>query len=193
MRLSVIAALAIWAVVLMASVGRPAGEAQAAANQLLTQQKCSAQGLAEVAFEWTGNGLMLTEQWFDISSSNSFAPGTYTGIRLAGGWVQGHQMSLDDAATFYVRLNQLNVNGQWDPSPVFTVRTIACPLASYAVMEEESDDEEKDERMGRRNRSDVLTALKVIILAHLICNSQEEDDEDMHHFFDFCEGEEDDD
>jgi hypothetical protein len=190
MRISVIALLAFGAVVLMATVGRPAGEARAAANQLLTEQRCSGQGVADVAFVWTGNGLMLTEQWFDISSSsNSFAPGTYTGIHLAGGWVQSHQMSLDDAATFYVRLNQLNVNGQWDPSPAFTVNTIACPRSSYAVVEED-DKEEKDERRSRIRRTDQLTNLQVILLINLICNSDEAD-EDLQDLLDICDEDDD--
>jgi hypothetical protein len=190
----IVAGLVVVGMVLLGTLGRPAGEARAAANQLLTEQKCSAHGAADVAFVWTGNGLLLTEQWFDISSANSFAPGTFTGIHLAGGWVQSLTLTLDDSATFYVRLNQLNVNGQWDPSPVFTVQTIACPLASYAVSNDEERDEERDERREkmRRRGTDLLSDLEVILLVSLICGSDEAD-EDLQDFFDICEGEEDDD
>ena len=206
----IVAGLAVAAVVLLlGTLVRPAGEARAAANQLLTEQRCVAQGSTEVAFAWTGNGLLLTEQWFDISSSNSFAAGTFTGMRLAGGWVQSLTLTLDDAATFYVRLNQLNVNGQWDPSPVFTVQTIACPAVSYSLDGGEADEEADERRARLRNRdgSDQLSDAEAALLLALICHSIEEDDEeddevmmmgeeeDDEDFFQavFCDGEEDDD
>jgi hypothetical protein len=133
--------------VVLAVVARPVQETQAATNQLIMEQTCTSPGLVNVAFSWTGNNPFLNEQWFDISSiGNNFIPGTFTGMRLAGGWVQNMNLSLNAGTVYFVRLNQMQPNGVWDPSPLFVITTINCTTFNF----DSEADEEAEERHDRR-------------------------------------------
>jgi hypothetical protein len=107
----------------------PSAKAKAATSTLSYSQVCQADGKVEVHFFWAGNDPGAVVQWVDLSLfNNGWTAGTFLGF----GPLPATQTTiiwngLIPNAIHYVRVNQLEPEGLWDPSPTFFFTTLDCP------------------------------------------------------------------
>jgi hypothetical protein len=102
--------------------------AEAATSALFYSQVCQTDGRVQVHFFWTGNDPGALQQWLDLSLfNNGWLTGTFLGAGpLAPATTDLVWSGLIPDAIHYVRVNQLEPGGFWDPSPTFFFQTLAC-------------------------------------------------------------------
>jgi hypothetical protein len=121
-------------VLAVAGLGARSNRAQAATSALFYFEVCQPDGKVEVHFFWTGNDPLALTQWLDLSLFNN---GWLSGTFLGAGPLPPTSTSLVwngliPNATHYVRVNQLEPAGFWDPSPTFFFQTLACAVVPAA-------------------------------------------------------------
>ncbi len=109
-----------------------AGGTRAATSVLFYSQSCQSDGRVQLRFSWTGNDPLVAQQWVDLSLfNNGWQPGTF----LGSGPLPATASSLTwngliPSAAHFVRVNQLEPTGTWDPSATFYFQTLPCGASS---------------------------------------------------------------
>ncbi len=102
-------------------------EDAAAAPALYLQQRCESDGTVSLGFGWEGNDPQARQQWLDLSSTDTWQPGSFRSAGPLGanvttfvwaGWQPG--------ARAYARINQQLANGTWDASITYRVEVQTC-------------------------------------------------------------------
>jgi hypothetical protein len=102
-----------------------------AAANFYMDQTCMPDNSVTLAFSWDGGASGMRQQWVDVSATDTWAVGSFTG---AGPFAEGVQAynwpGYKSGTSFYVRFNQQTSSGSWDATRTYRFTVKGCGAAA---------------------------------------------------------------
>jgi len=102
------------------------GLSDASANFYM-DQNCQADNSVTLAFSWDGGSSGVKQQWVDVSTTDTWKTGSFTGAGPFSADVQSFNWpGYKPGNTYYVRFNQQTASGTWDATKTYKFTVKSC-------------------------------------------------------------------